>query len=766
MPAFRPKNLAICLIALMSAPAFAQSDEEMPSVTLDKIVVTAEAQVKQSLGVSKISQTDLERTPVSSDISEIVRKMPGVNLTGNSATGQRGNNRQIDIRGMGPENTLILVDGKPVTSRHSVRYGWRGERDTRGDSQWVPAEAIESIEVLRGPAAARYGSGAMGGVVNIVTKKVSDDYQGSVEVYTNQPEDGKEGDSNRISASLSGPIIPEKLGFRVYGSFNKTDMDAVDINPLVPYTNANGSNYLARAAGREGVENKDAGLRLAYQINPDHALTFDAAYGRQGNEYSGDTQYSNRDSSATTTGNQAQSNALLNSLIGTETNIMRRDSYSLTHDGLYDWGDSKFTLQYDQAKNTRLDEGLAGGPEGVIRSVNNEAPTFEDTKLKTWRAHGETSIPFTFGVPQKITIGAEYVKDELTDTANMDEGTSTGTDANALYADAFVRGDRSKSTSEIASAYIEDNLELNEKTNLVLALRYDHHNKSGSNLSPALNLTHHLNDNWTLKAGVARAYKAPNLYQSSNGYLLGTRGQGCPIDLVPAGQWCVLQGNENLKPETSLNTELGIQYRDAVTNASLTYFHSDHKDKIAAGNTLIDSVTLPYTARGTTSDMTYNLLQWENIPEAKIEGVEGSLTWNWGDARWTNNVTYMMESIDKRSGNPLSMIPNYTWNSIFGYDINDNRDVNFTFTQYGRQKPRQFAESNIENSAKDGLLHNKEVKSYNIVSLNTGYRFNDYLSGRIGVNNLFDKQKLRDNTISQTYNEPGRSYFASLKYEF
>lgn len=148
----------------------------MPSVTLDKIVVTAEAQVKQSLGVSKINQTDLERTPVSSDISEIVRKMPGVNLTGNSATGQRGNNRQIDIRGMGPENAIILVDGKPVTSRHSVRYGWRGERDTRGDSQWVPAEAIESIEVLRGPAAARYGSGAMGGVVNIVTKKVSDDY--------------------------------------------------------------------------------------------------------------------------------------------------------------------------------------------------------------------------------------------------------------------------------------------------------------------------------------------------------------------------------------------------------------------------------------------------------------------------------------------------------------------------------------------------------------------------------------------------------------
>ena len=93
--------------------------------------------------------------------------MPGVNLTGNTATGQRGNKRQIDLRGMGPENTLILIDGKPVNSRQSERISMRGERNTRGDSNWVPVEEIESITVLRGPAATRYGSGAMGGVVNV-----------------------------------------------------------------------------------------------------------------------------------------------------------------------------------------------------------------------------------------------------------------------------------------------------------------------------------------------------------------------------------------------------------------------------------------------------------------------------------------------------------------------------------------------------------------------------------------------------------------------
>lgn len=113
----------------------------------------------------------MERRPVANDISDLIRTMPGVNLTGNTATGQRGNKRQIDIRGMGPENTLILIDGKPVTSRNAERMGMRGERNTRGDSNWVPVEAIESISVLRGPAAARYGSGAMGGWLILLPKK-------------------------------------------------------------------------------------------------------------------------------------------------------------------------------------------------------------------------------------------------------------------------------------------------------------------------------------------------------------------------------------------------------------------------------------------------------------------------------------------------------------------------------------------------------------------------------------------------------------------
>ncbi len=177
--------------------------------------------------MSIITAEDIAKQPPVNDLSDIIRKMPGVNLTGNSASGSRGNNRQIDIRGMGPENTLILIDGVPVTSRNAVRYSWRGERDTRGDSNWVPAEMVERIEVLRGPAAARYGSGAAGGwSISLPNVRPT---PGTVRCLSSPTsrKNNKEGTTNRANFNLSGPLAGEALTMRLYGNINKTEPDAL-----------------------------------------------------------------------------------------------------------------------------------------------------------------------------------------------------------------------------------------------------------------------------------------------------------------------------------------------------------------------------------------------------------------------------------------------------------------------------------------------------------------------------------------------------------
>ncbi len=86
----------------MAAPAFAaETDSSKTDVNGETMVVTAAEQNLQAPGVSTITADEIRKRPPARDVSEIIRTMPGVNLTGNSTSGQRGNNRQIDIRGMG-----------------------------------------------------------------------------------------------------------------------------------------------------------------------------------------------------------------------------------------------------------------------------------------------------------------------------------------------------------------------------------------------------------------------------------------------------------------------------------------------------------------------------------------------------------------------------------------------------------------------------------------------------------------------------------------
>lgn len=718
-------KLTLLCATLMSAFAYAADEEvrndEDKAKELETVYVTAERQLQQALGVSRISSKDIERSGAVNDISDLVRTMPGVNLTGNTATGQRGNKRQIDIRGMGPENTLILIDGKPVNSKESERISMRGERNTRGDSNWVPVEEIESITVLRGPAAARYGSGAMGGVVNIVTKKITNNYSGFLTYYTNQPQDSKEGATNRVGFNISGPIIKDVLSFRVYGSFNKTDADAVDINQSVS----------TNAAGVEGVKNKDVSGRLHWQITPDQSLTLDTSFSRQGNIYNGDTQNSNF----------AVNSARVSPYLGMETARLYRSSFSLTHQGYWSWGDTQSWISYDRTTNSHLSEALAGGPEGSYSNGN-----FVGSKLKNLRLKSEANIPVQWGTPQVWTVGVELTNSHLDDAASNSQGF---TDQRTTDNFGIGTGRSGRDSARSQAIYVENNISLGEKTRLIPALRFDHHSKSGSNWSPALNFSHQLGEHWLIKGGIARAYKVPNLYQSNPNFILYTRGHGCPIGT--SGR-CYYMGNSNLKPETSINKELGVEFKRNDWQASVTYFHNAYRNKIVIGSTAV-----------LISDLGNAMYQWENTPKATVSGFEGNLVVPLHKTlKWSTNFTYMQKSEDYQ-GNPLSLTPKYTINSTLTWLPNEKWDANLTFTHYGRIKPRSVAINNIEN--RQGLKSN-EVGAYGLWGLNAGYSFRKNTQIRLGVSNIFDKKIYRSAEGAQTFNQHGRAFYGSLKVGF
>lgn len=720
----KKRPIALFLAGMLTSPAFAAETTEKLADD-ESMIVTAEQELKQQPGVSTITAEDIKKNPPVNDLSDIIRKMPGVNLTGNGASGSRGNNRQIDIRGMGPENTLVMIDGVPVSSRNSVRYSWRGERDSRGDTNWVPAEMVERIEVIRGPAAARYGSGAAGGVVNIITKRPTNDWHGSLSLYTSQPENSKEGDTRRANFNLSGPLAGDALTMRLYGNINRTDADAFDIN-----TAENGSY----AAGREGVRNKDINTVLSWKITPLQIIDFSWGYSRQGNIYAGDTQNSN---------SNASTDGLVESLYGDETNRMYRQSYGIAHNGIWDWGTSKLNFNYEKTNNTRLQEGTAGRTEGMINSDK-----YATSRLESYRAGGEINFPLQLLVDQTVTLGAEWNRDELNDPASMLAASATGVNLPGSSGDPSQRS--SKNSATISSLFFEDNIAATDSTEVIPGLRFDYHDQFGANWSPSLNLSQGLGDYFTLKAGIARVFKAPNLYQSTPGYLLSTRGNGCPIGLSQ----CYLLGNNDLDAETSVNKEIGLEFSNQGYVAGITWFRNDYKNKIVSGTEPVYSSTRPV----------YNVLRWENGGKAIVEGLEGNLTIPLiaDTLEWRSNATYMFRSESKKTGNPLSVIPEFTINSQLEWQATQDLSANINWTQYGRQKPRQNVETNIDTSS----MTTQEISPYSVFGLSVNYDISKNLRANAGINNLFDKRIYRENSGASTYNEPGRAYYAGVTMSF
>ncbi|WMT91273.1 TonB-dependent receptor plug domain-containing protein [Pelagibacterium sp. H642] len=448
-------TLGGCLTALVlvsALPAYAQEQQDIlldEGTILDMLVVQAASdELRQALGVSNITSEDLLNRPVARDISEIVRTMPGVNLSGNTSTGQRGNQRQIDLRGMGPENTLILIDGRPVLSRNAVRPGRRGERDTRGDAGWIPPELIERIEVIRGPAAARYGSGAAGGVVNIITRQ-PEQLTMQVSTFLQIPEDSDEGGSRRVNALLAGPVN-DMLTYRLTAGASWTDPDSPDINEEA-------AEDEDAPAGREGVVTYDFGALWSAQLDANHSVDLDVSWSRQSNIFAGDTLLS---SPTDLTDALAED--------GAETNTMERTSVALTHSGTYDFGVSESFIQWENTFNRRLSEGTAGGGEGAINTEEDYRVGILDNII----AKTEWDIPLFVLRDQTITLGAEYRGEFLESYTELADGTIE--DFEGRYQEAHMLG-----------LYVEDNILVTDQLTVTQACAWTSMTASAPTIRPA-----------------------------------------------------------------------------------------------------------------------------------------------------------------------------------------------------------------------------------------------------------------------------------------
>lgn len=154
----KARCLALVLGACLAISSWAQSNEVRQ---LQEVVVTAtrsEMRVDEVMAdVTVINNEELRRN-VGRSVSEVLARLAGVQTSSNGGLGKTSS---IYIRGTENRHVLLLVDG--------VRYGSSTSGTANFDS--IPLEMIERIEVLKGPASALYGSDAVGGVVQIFTRK-------------------------------------------------------------------------------------------------------------------------------------------------------------------------------------------------------------------------------------------------------------------------------------------------------------------------------------------------------------------------------------------------------------------------------------------------------------------------------------------------------------------------------------------------------------------------------------------------------------------
>ncbi len=182
--------------------------EEEESASIGEIVVTA-ARRKSSWKdapamVTVIEKEELERAPEKT-VDDFLKRIPSVSFSRVHAA-ECGPGRDITLRGIHEQKrTLILLDGVPMNDGVTGAVNW----------SMIPKESINRIEIVRGPMSALYGSGAMGGVINIITKKPKNNNETLIKAGY--------GSLNTMTATLLQGGMFEKGGYMIGGGIYKTD---------------------------------------------------------------------------------------------------------------------------------------------------------------------------------------------------------------------------------------------------------------------------------------------------------------------------------------------------------------------------------------------------------------------------------------------------------------------------------------------------------------------------------------------------------------
>jgi len=755
-------GLAIMGFFLLAAPRLSSADQSQDpnslkekertasssrQIKLEEVVVTATKTEKilqdVPVNASVVTRQEIQEQNIKT-IDEAINYLDGV--YDKRAKGFMDTTQKVCLRGLpGSNRVLVLVDNQPLNSGYTGSVDW----------SLIPIDSVDRIEVIRGPSSALHGGNAMGGVINIITRKPKKlEAQAEYGYGTYNTNVAKISFGNEWANRFSLFTTYEKRKTDGYRNnlVTKTSTTTKPSGTVIPASGVRPSQdekgnpvYIIGDVGENGWDEDNLHLKFGFKPHDLANLTLGYIYTEREYFYKDGRSYLRDSSGAPIINGQIEfkkpdgTTEYIKSI--TEKDFLNGpgvDKYNV------------FTLNYDHQLLDTLHLRLQGGltdqfedwyitpQSGATKTAG--AGQISDTPSRTTTAEiqgnwsGFKNQILTFGLSNR----QEEAKNSEHNLSNWQDEDSKTTKT------SFAEG-----KVDSWAIYLQEEWQPMDKLSLFAGGRWDNwkakDGRSGqldkSNImnttsfpersdhyfSPKLSLLFKPTPETGIRSSWGKAFRGPNVYELYRKWISSTG-----ITYLP---------NPDLEPETTSSWEVGLdQYLTQSSLIRLTYFYNDIEDLIYRATDPTDS----------------KIKIWQNAGSAVTKGIEFSLNhrisqeWDYlFNYTYTDGKIKENKALPAIEGKRITGIPENMFNTGLNYHHNK-----FKGSILGRYVGKTY--SNDDNSDTN-IGYYKCYDPYFIVNLNLSYKVCKYTDLTLAVDNLFDEE------YYQYYKSPGRTFTAKLK---
>ncbi len=639
------------VVALSPLSAFAQSSPN----TLDTVIVTgtrvSDRTVAESASpIDIISPEALTATGTTELATALSRAVPSLNFPRPAITDGTDAVRPVQLRGLAPDQVLVLVNGKRYHTTALVNLnGSQGRGSSPADLNTIPIAAVERIEVLRDGAAAQYGSDAIAGVINVVLK--GSGTGGSIAGRYGQYSAG-DGEQYQLSGD-AGIRLGERGAIHFAAQAGHQDQT----DRAKPYNGVVEQRY--------GDPEIDQGA-VSYngEYSPADYLTFYSYAMASRREvlsngyFRWDTDNRNRP--------QIYPDGFLPQIYNVSKDVSWVGGFKATTEGglnidmSYNYGQNNLRFEVRNSLNNSM---------GLDSPTRFYAGTLEVTQ-NVLNADFSKALDVGMAYPLAVAFGLEWRGEKFNESPGEPASYINGgvPSANGSFLPGaqvfagFKPSDSGHYDRHSYSAYVDLEADLSDKFTVGLAGRYEDYSDFGDTANGKLSLRYAFTDKIALRATASTGFRAPSLQQQYFQSIATNFIDGVPYEIGtfrtdnPAA---VALGAEPLKAEESTNYSLGLVLQPVDSlYVTVDAYRIDIDDRIVLSENLTSTAVRNYLQANGYAGIGGGRY-FTNAVDTRTTGVDAVGTYRWalasGPLELTGGYNYNKTEIEHIAENPASL---------------------------------------------------------------------------------------------------------------